>query len=75
MDLTSVVVDLTDSAGASAGQLSGPGAAPFTGSVAPGQTATGVYVFSLAQDDRHGDTISVSLTASAPVVVFTGDLP
>jgi hypothetical protein len=48
-------------------------ASPFTGSVAAGNTATGVYVFSIAVGDRSDVTVSVGYQAGAPILVFTGD--
>lgn len=74
LDLGNVTVDLQDAAGASATSLSGNGAAPFTGSAQPGGSATGTYVFTLAQNDRTGVRIYVTCNASLPVVVFAGNL-
>jgi hypothetical protein len=48
-------------------------AAPFRGDVAAGDTATGVYVFSIAAGDRSDVTVSVGYQAGAPILVFTGD--
>lgn len=74
IDLGNVTVDLQDAAAASATPLSGNGARPLTGSLAPGASTTGVYVFSLAADDRDGVTLYVTASAALPVVVFAGDL-
>ena len=49
-----------------------PSTAPFTGTVAAGGTARGVYVFSIAADDRDDVTLSVGYQAGAPLLVFTG---
>lgn len=75
VDVGAVVVDLRDAAGTSASPLSGNGATPFTGSVAPGQSVTGVYVYSLAIADRRAISVAVTYSTAAPVAVFTGDAP
>lgn len=75
VDVSAVVVDLRDAAGTSASPLSGNGATPFTGSVAPGESVTGVYVYSLATADRHAISVAVTYSTAAPVAVFTGDAP
>ncbi|MHA3703890.1 hypothetical protein ACXR2U_17100 [Jatrophihabitans sp. YIM 134969] len=74
LDLGNVTVDLQDSSGSSATPLTGNGSKPFTGTAAPGGSATGVYVFTLPVDDRSGVRLYVTSKASLPVVVFTGDL-
>lgn len=45
---------------------------PFAGTVAPGATATGVYLFSVPEDGRGKVAISVSHAALSPIVVFEG---
>lgn len=74
INLSQVVVDLVDSSGVSAGPLSTDPAVPFSGSLAAGATANGVYVFSLATDDRRDIRIVVTYTTAAPVVVFSGTI-
>lgn len=72
-DLGGVAVDLTHGSGAvPASPLDDPSQAPFSGSLEPGDTAEGVYVFSVPQDDRDTVTVSVGHRAGAPFMVFTG---
>jgi hypothetical protein len=52
--------------------LNDPSAAPFTGTVAPGDTAEGVYVFTIAEGARDLVTVSVGYQPGAPFAVFTG---
>jgi len=73
--LNTVTVDLTDSAGLSAAPISTEPALPFTGNVAPGATATGRYVFTLAPDQRTDARISVRFSTENPTVAFSGRLP
>lgn len=75
VDLGLVVVDLQDAGGTPAIPMSTSPAAPFTGSLAPGATADGVYVFTLPASYTGPATVSVSYTVNAPIVVFAGDLP
>lgn len=51
-----------------------PGGSPFDGEVAAGQTAEGVYLFSVPADDRSDVRIGVDYQAGMPTVVFAGDL-
>lgn len=46
--------------------------APFSGTVAPGGSAQGVYVFSVPTADRDSVTLTVGYQAGAPLLVFTG---
>jgi hypothetical protein len=55
-----------------ASPVNDPSAAPFTGTVAAGGTAQGVYVFSIAAGDRADVTLSIGYEAGAPILVFTG---
>ena len=74
--LEGVVVDLTyGSQNTSAAPLSGPGAVRFTGEVAPGASATGVYVFDVPVDQRGAVSVLVSYAASVSPVVFQGEAP
>lgn len=74
IDLSNVVVDLQDAAGTPAIPISTSPATPFTGSLAAGATADGVYVFTLPASYTGPATVSVTYTVDAPVVVFTGDI-
>ncbi len=73
VDLSGAAVGLTHGGDAvPASPLDDPSQAPFSGSVAPGDTAQGVYVFRVPQDDRDTVTVSVGHRAGAPFMVFTG---
>lgn len=70
------VVDLVYGAErTSAAPLSGPGAVRFEGSIAPGESATAVYVFDVPIDQRAEVSVIVSYLASVSPVVFTGPAP
>jgi hypothetical protein len=73
VDLGGVTMDLTHGADAvPASPLDDPSQAPFSGSLDQGDSAEGVYVFSVPQDDRGTVTVSVGHRAGAPFMVFTG---
>ncbi len=73
VSLDAVVVDLATGADLSpASPLDDPSQRPFSGTVAPGDTAEGVYVFTVPVDDRAAVTLSVGYQAGAPFLVFTG---
>ena len=75
VDLTGVVVNLFHGPEAlPAEMLSGSGAAWLSGSLAPGATVTGVYVFPVPLDDRDPVQVTVFLTVDEPTVLFEGTL-
>jgi hypothetical protein len=47
----------------------------FTGLVEPGESADGVYVFSVPADARDQVTVEVGYQAGAPLLLFTGTAP
>lgn len=55
--------------------LSGPGGKPFTGTVQPGATATGVYVFNVPADQRDRLQVTVSHDPTVTTVLFEGAGP
>jgi hypothetical protein len=55
-----------------ASPLDDPSQAPFQGTVAPGETADGVYVFSVPAGERDSVTVEVGYTAGAPLLHFSG---
>lgn len=73
VSLDGVVVDLASGRDlVPASPLDDPSAAPFAGTVAPGEHADGVYVFTIPEEDRGSVTVSVGYRAGAPFMVFTG---
>lgn len=74
IDLSAVVVDVVDSNGTPALGMTASPAAPFSGELPAGQQASGVYVVTFPQNFADPATISVTYSADAPVVVFTGPL-
>ncbi len=57
-----------------AGTLTQPGGAPFEGSLEPGDSADGTYLFSVAEADRADVTLTVDYLFGAKVAVFRGDV-
>jgi hypothetical protein len=55
-----------------ASPLADPAQRPFAGSLAPGETATAVQVFSVPAEDLGAVTIEVGYRAGAPLLLFTG---
>jgi hypothetical protein len=74
ISLNDVVVNATDSTGVPGVQMSASPAAPFPASVAAGQQATGIYVFTLGTAHRDPVSITVSYRPGAPVALFTGNV-
>jgi hypothetical protein len=73
VSLDGVAVNLyTGDDRAPASPLEDPSRAPFTGTVAPGDSAEAVYVFSVATDARDVVTLEVGYQAGAPLLLFTG---
>jgi hypothetical protein len=75
IDLGNVVVALADSQTAPGTPMSAPPAHPFSGQLAAGSQASGVYVFAVPKADRKPITLRVSYTSAAPAVVFVGNAP
>gem|GEM_PF-3472899 len=75
LDLEYVVVNAYTGADRTpAGAIMQPGGKPFGGSLAAGNSAEGVYLFSIEEADREDVTITVDYGVGEPVVVFQGDL-
>ena len=74
IDLGNVVVDLQDAAGVSATSMTATPAKPVSGSLNSGATATGSYVFTLGRNFSSPAHLSVSYSAQAPVVLFSGPI-
>lgn len=73
IDVGNVIVDLVDSTGASATPI-GTGSTPFSGAIAAGDSASGVYVFTIDEAVRGDVTIRISYSADEPIVLFTGNI-
>ena len=70
-----VVVNAYDSTAAPAIPLLGdPNAKQLPGSIAPGGTATGTYVFRIPPEARDTVTLTVAFDPESPVVVFSGPI-
>ena len=55
-----------------ASPLDDPSRRPFGGMLAAGQSADGVYVFTVPKDARDSVTVEVGYQAGAPLLLFTG---
>jgi hypothetical protein len=55
-----------------AGGLVKPGAAPFEGTLAVGDSTDGVYVYSIPEDQRGDVTLTLDYRAGQPAFVFRG---
>jgi len=76
VDLTATVVTVDYGADRTpAGQLYQPGASPMPTKVAAGDTASGVYVFTIPTDQRDLVHITVDYSVGVPPLVFTGKVP
>lgn len=53
-------------------RVNDPSSAPFAGTLEAGDTAEGVYVFTLPEADRDLVSVSVGYQPGAPFMVFTG---
>ena len=73
VSLDGAVVTMAHGAGQTpASPLDDPSAAPLSGVLEPGDSAVGVYVFTVAEDARESVTVSVGYRPGAPYLVFTG---
>jgi hypothetical protein len=72
IDISNVGVDAVDAAGTPTIFMSASPSAPFTGQLAAGSSATGVYVFALPTGYTNPAAISVSYSTDAPIALFSG---
>jgi hypothetical protein len=56
-------------------ELGEPGSSPMPASVAPGQAATGVYIFTIPSERRQNVRIIVDYAVDVPALVFEGGVP
>ena len=76
VSLMSTVVNFFFGAARSpATELAAPGGVPFPDEVAAGQTAQGVFVFTVPADERDEVQIAVDYSAGVPIVLFEGVAP
>lgn len=73
IDLDNAIVDVRGADGTRAVEVSGTPASPMSGSLPPGQEASGVYVFTIPRDQRNPISIRFSYAAETPTVLFVGD--
>jgi hypothetical protein len=74
IDLGAVTADLTFRDGVSAYPVRDPERRPFSGELAPGDVATGSYVFTLDPAERADVALRLSYTTEAPTVIFAGSV-
>ena len=55
-----------------AGPLLNPGGKAFPDEIASGASGQGVYLFTVAPDERDDVTIEVDLAVGTPIVLFQG---
>ena len=72
IDLRLTTVNVTTSGGVPGVPITGNGTNVFTGSLAPGKSAQGIYVLSVPTANRNPITVSVSYSTSANVLLFVG---
>jgi cell division septation protein DedD len=73
VDLDLVSVTLTHGADAvPASPLDDPSRAPLGGTLEPGESAEGVYVFTVPEGDRDVVSLTVGYGSGVPFLVFTG---
>lgn len=74
VNIDSVIVTLTDGADGLGQPTTSEPYQPFTGELAAGASAEGVYVFLIPTSDRHGLTLSVEYAAGQASAHFVGDV-
>lgn len=75
IDLDPLSVNLFDLSDAPLLPISTDPADPLSGGLAPGDTRTGRYVFTVPADDRDDVRLTLKYSADTPAVVLTGSLP
>lgn len=74
LDLSTVGFTVSDAAGVPSGALTGAPSAPLSGSLEPGKSATGVYVFTVPTGHKNPMQISISYGAGSPIALITTDV-
>lgn len=75
LDLGAVLVTVYDSSDAPAGEMTMAPNKPMKGSLKPGATAKGAYLFTIPKKRRSPIVVNVTLPTGSPVAVFRGDAP
>lgn len=75
LDLTTVAVELVATGDRYQTLITTPDDEPLAGELAPGESGTGTYRFTIAEADRAEVMVRVNYLAPKPTVVFTGSLP
>lgn len=75
VDLDGVAVTMTDASGGPVIAHMDPRAVPFSGSVAPGATASGTYLFRIDPVQREDVTLTVKYSSETPTAIMRGSLP
>lgn len=73
--LDNVTVNLDTRDGSPASAVTTEPAAPLSGVLLPGETRSGVYVFTVPAESRAGVGITVLYSTGSPIVLFQGDAP
>lgn len=74
VDMSTAMVSVTGSKDSFGQPTTSEPYSPFLGAVAPGETASGIYVFRLPADERGSLEVTVEYIAGAPIALFVGDL-
>lgn len=74
VDVSNVVVTVTDAAGNASSEITGPPSRPFSGTVSVGRNVRGIYLFRIEPKLRSNIRVVVSVGPGYPDAVFTGDV-
>ena len=74
IDLDGVTVDLQHGDGISAGLVTSADHEALAGVLAPGEAASGSYLFTIPTDDRDEVTVSIKFAADEPRLFFAGSI-
>lgn len=72
IDLSTAMVSVTGSKDSLGQPTTSEPYSPFSGSVEPGKTSSGIYVFRLPADERDSLEVTVEYIAGAPIALFAG---
>ncbi|KRB37162.1 DUF4352 domain-containing protein [Microbacterium sp. Root180] len=74
VDLSTAMVSVTGSKDSFGQPTTSEPYSPFLGSVEPGKSISGIYVFRLPAEERDSLQVTVEYVAGAPIALFTGDV-